>query len=272
MTSFVGLAPLYDTIVGTGMTRAFTGIGLVLMGLRFLLVIQYGIVLYFVRGFHKTLVPLVLTMAVYLAAGIAFLVTSLISRGADITGAQAATRVTWWYIIIGVEILGVVVISSIWRILSFRHTHLVERVGLLTLIVMGEGILGMTKAVAYDVLGRDVSIWTQFGLVTSAVVLIVSISILRNSQSFTDCSISTLSTSFTSTAYHTTPRTMIGAAFANRYGPYFTTSSTLPSFLLSKARRRSSSGRPAEVAVCGSWTISPPSATLGWVTPQMLLL
>lgn len=174
MTSFVGLAPLYETISGGGMTRAFKGIALVLMGLRFLLFLQYGIVLYFVHGFQKTLIPLALTMGVYLATGIAFLITYLVDSGVELDSPQAATHVIRWYIIIAVEIVAVVLISSVWRILSFRHTHLTERVGLLTLIVMGEGILGMIKSVAYDVLGRDVSIWSEIGFVAGAVVLIVS--------------------------------------------------------------------------------------------------
>lgn len=180
MTSFVGLAPLYETISGGGMTRAFKGIALVLMGLRFLLFLQYGIVLYFVHGFQKTLIPLALTMGVYLVAGVAFLVTYLVDSGVELDSSQAATHVIRWYIIIAVEVIAVVLISSVWRVLSFRHTHLTERVGLLTLIVMGEGILGMIKSVAYDALGRDVSIWSEIGLVSGAVALIVSRSTVLN--------------------------------------------------------------------------------------------
>jgi low temperature requirement protein LtrA len=138
MTSFVGLGPVYDTIMSGGSTRAFTGLALVLMALRFMLTIQYGVVLYFVRGFHKTLIPLVLTMTIYSISGLAFLITYLVDRSAQLTGSQGATHVARWYIILGVEVIGVIVVSSTWRILSFRHTHLVERVGLLTLIVMGK--------------------------------------------------------------------------------------------------------------------------------------
>lgn len=230
MTSFVGLAPLYETISGGGMTRAFTGLALVLMGLRFLLVIQYGIVLYFVHGFHKTLLPLALTMCVYMAAGIAFLVTYLLDRGVRLDSAQASTHVVRWYIIIAVEVFAVLIISSVWRVLSFRHTHLIERVGLLTLIVMGEGILGMIKFVAYDVLGRDVSIWDEVGLVAGAVSLIVSYSTIPIHSISANSSLSTSSTSSISTACCMKVRITSGEAFANKYGSSYTTFSMLRSF------------------------------------------
>lgn len=179
MTSYVGLGPLYDSIVSGSTTRAFTGLALVLMTLRFMLAIQYGIVLYFVHGFQKTLVPLVLTIGIYAASGIAFLVTFLVDRRTQITGAEGASHVNSWYVILAIEIIGVVVVSSIWRVLSFRHTHLVERVGLLTLIVMGEGILGLTKSVAYDVKGMNVLIWSEAGVVIPAVIVIVSLMALQ---------------------------------------------------------------------------------------------
>lgn len=174
MTSFVGLSPIFNTINDGGSTRAFTGMALVMMSLRYVLAIQYGIVFYSVHGFHKTLLPLLLTITVYLLSGSAFLTTYLIDRKTQFTDTEGATHMIRWYIILSVEILAVNLISSKWRVLSFGHTHLVERVGLLTLIVMGEGIIGMIKSVAYDLLGRNATIWTEAGLIVAAVVLIVS--------------------------------------------------------------------------------------------------
>lgn len=173
MTSFVALSPIYNTIADGGESAAFTGLALVLMSMRFVMVIQYSIVLYFVHGFRKTLIPLLLTIAVYLITGFAFLATYLADSRSMLTGAQGSTHVIRWYIIIAVEVIAMMIISSIWRVLSFRHTHLVERVGLLTLIVMGEGIIGMIKAATYDLLGRNSSIWAEAGLITSAVIVIV---------------------------------------------------------------------------------------------------
>lgn len=46
-----------------------------------------------------------------------------------------------------VEVIAVMAASSIWKVVSFKQTHLVERLGLLTLIIIGEGIIVMLKAV-----------------------------------------------------------------------------------------------------------------------------
>lgn len=144
------------------------------MANRFIMCAQYLIVLYFVNGFQKTLVPLFLHTVIYLASGCAFLITYVTDANVLLDGVHGERHVNIWYIIIGLEALLVIIVSSIWRVLSFKHTHLVERVGLLTLIVIGEGIIGMTKSTAYAVAGTNVMIWDEVGLVASAVLLIVS--------------------------------------------------------------------------------------------------
>ena len=60
-----------------------------------------------------------------------------------------------------------------WEIVSFEHTHLVERMGLLTLIVLGEGIIVMLKAINAIVKGVG---WTGglAGVVIAALSIIVS--------------------------------------------------------------------------------------------------
>jgi low temperature requirement protein LtrA len=52
-----------------------------------------------------------------------------------------------WWITLPLEAIFVVTISSIWRILSFKETHLNERLSLLTLIIIGEGVIGVSKTV-----------------------------------------------------------------------------------------------------------------------------
>ena len=46
-----------------------------------------------------------------------------------------------------IEVVAVMVTSAVWKVVSFKQTHLVERLGLLTLIIIGEGIIVMLKAV-----------------------------------------------------------------------------------------------------------------------------
>lgn len=174
MTAFVSLGPIYDSVETGADSRAYQGMALVLMTFRFILAAQYAIVLWFVHGFQKTLIPLSLTVGLYCLTAIAFLITFLTDSHFILTGMEGALRVEAWYIIIAVEALCSVVISSIWQVLSFKHTHLVERVGLLTLIVMGEGIIGLVKSVSYILDGTDVSILAETGVVASGVIMIVS--------------------------------------------------------------------------------------------------
>lgn len=52
------------------------------------------------------------------------------------------------------EGLAILFIAMIWRIVSSKYTHIVERLQLLTLIIIGEGIIGMIKSVAYITKGQ----------------------------------------------------------------------------------------------------------------------
>lgn len=179
MVSLVGLGSLYDSILTGALTRSFHGIALLMFGCRILWIVQYSIVLYFVRAFDKTLVPMLLTMFVYVGAAAGFLATYLTIRTqTTITGPEGVKYARIWYIIICIEAVAVIVISMIWRILSFKHTHLVERVGLLSLIIMGEGIIGLVKSTSYAIQGTMVTVWQETGIVTFAVLLIYLIYVL----------------------------------------------------------------------------------------------
>lgn len=68
-------------------------------------------------------------------------------------------------------------IAMIWRIISFKYTHLVERLHLLTLIIIGEGIIGMVKSVACITKGQSVNNYKEVGTVIAAVILLVCISL-----------------------------------------------------------------------------------------------
>jgi low temperature requirement protein LtrA len=53
-----------------------------------------------------------------------------------------------WYAVMILEAICVITISCFWRMLSFKKTHLMERMSLLTIIVIGEGAIGVTKTVS----------------------------------------------------------------------------------------------------------------------------
>lgn len=78
------------------------------------------------------------------------------------------------YVVLLVEAMAVIVCSCLWRVLSFKHTHLVERNGLLTLIILGEGILGLTESVAKIVSKTGDLTNSDVGIIVSGVLLVVS--------------------------------------------------------------------------------------------------
>jgi hypothetical protein len=72
------------------------------------------------------------------------------------------------------EALAMIAISCVWRVVSFRHTHLVERIGLLTLIIMGEGIIGLGTSVSTILQNTVLVTGSAIGTIIGGVLLIVS--------------------------------------------------------------------------------------------------
>ncbi|KAK7192472.1 hypothetical protein PSPO01_01180 [Paraphaeosphaeria sporulosa] len=114
---------------------------------RGLLAIQHAVVLfYLVRAkFSKLFLPMALMISLYLIfAGAFAAMTPAFKEGDE---SHRSVYVVW-YVIMVVEAAAMITISSVWRMLSFKKTHLMERMSLLTLIVIGEGAIGATKTVS----------------------------------------------------------------------------------------------------------------------------
>ena len=77
-----------------------------------------------------------------------------------------------WYIVMVIESVAVIAISSIWRMLSFKKTHLMERMSLLTLIVIGEGAIGVTKTVS-RLMGKYGLEFEGCALIMAVIILLV---------------------------------------------------------------------------------------------------
>ncbi|KAI1622824.1 hypothetical protein EDD37DRAFT_444194 [Exophiala viscosa] len=138
MLAFVSCAAIYDTS-NIDLTHAgLKYMSFVLMTSRLALFLQYGIVFGQSRGYQQTVVPFLLTMGTYLITAAGFLGVAL--------GVEHYPRCYLaWYAICAFEAVFVIAISCRWRVVSFKRTHLVERLGDLTLIVIGEGILSMSR-------------------------------------------------------------------------------------------------------------------------------
>jgi low temperature requirement protein LtrA len=107
-------------------------------------------------------VPLLTSVITFVMAGIAFFL--LVLGFFDKTNAANRPIFVFWWIIMILEAFVIIAVSCTWRSLSFKATHLVERMGLLTLIVIGEGAIGVTKTISkiMGMYGFDLTFHTQF--------------------------------------------------------------------------------------------------------------
>ncbi|KAF6818898.1 hypothetical protein CPLU01_13187 [Colletotrichum plurivorum] len=141
----------------------------ILFATRLLLVAQYSVALHFVRKKTKVLTwPLSLTITLFIFSGGAFY--SMTPAFSPESGNGLGIYYVW-YIILAIEAAIALGISSVWRNLGFKHTHLTERMGLLTLVIIGEGAIGATKTVG--VIMGDGRLQLDASLVVGCIVFIL---------------------------------------------------------------------------------------------------
>lgn len=144
--------------------RIYKAFGLMLMISRLTLFCQYGVTLMYTRKFKKTLLPIGMVMAWTLLAAILYggltplFPGSLWGTADDVTLRKSNVYIAWYVIAISETILTVTV-SCIWRIISFKGTHMVQRMSLLTLIILGEGIIVICKSISKIV--KNDYLWTS---------------------------------------------------------------------------------------------------------------
>ncbi|KAA8906713.1 bacterial low temperature requirement A protein-domain-containing protein [Sphaerosporella brunnea] len=141
---------------------------LTLMASRFALSIQYGVAAFYGFKRRKGHVPLLVHSTVMFVAALGYL-------GLYFSFNSSLQSYVIWYAIIIVELVVVFASSNIWKIIGFKYTHLVERLGLLTLIILGEGIIVMLKAVNAVEKGNSYGAgWSvqTFGVVGAAIGVI----------------------------------------------------------------------------------------------------
>ncbi|KAH7317264.1 bacterial low temperature requirement A protein-domain-containing protein, partial [Rhexocercosporidium sp. MPI-PUGE-AT-0058] len=117
---------------------------------RVLLTIQYAVVLVYVTNSNSKLVkPLIFIVSTFVVSSVTFLAMIIASH----TGLSAKIYYIW-YVMALLEAVAVLSISATWSSLGFGKTHLFERMGLLSMIVVGEGVIGVTKVVG-KTMGAD---------------------------------------------------------------------------------------------------------------------
>ncbi|KAJ4364694.1 hypothetical protein N0V83_009291 [Neocucurbitaria cava] len=165
---FVFAGPVFDKYNNSSDSRSYRNFAIVLVVSRVAIAIQYFVVLWQGRMFRQTLIPLGLSTTVHALAAVGYAITLIVFP----KGAVGLEEQITWFIISIVEGLSIFLIAMVWRILSFKYTHLVERLQLLTLIIIGEGIIGMVKSIACITKGQADNNAKEIGTVASAIVLL----------------------------------------------------------------------------------------------------
>jgi low temperature requirement protein LtrA len=157
--------------------KIFRAFGYILMVSRFTLVAQYSVTLFYSKQYRKTIIPLSVIIFSTLVAGILYgaLTPIFPDNKVDEFGGllpQKSDAYIAWYVIGLSETIVTVAVSCVWRIISFKGTHMVQRMSLLSLIILGEGIIVICKSISKII--KNDYLWTSkvVGQVIAAVLII----------------------------------------------------------------------------------------------------
>ncbi|KAI9858825.1 MAG: hypothetical protein M1813_007292 [Trichoglossum hirsutum] len=169
MIGYSSVGPEFDPNV-TQNFKIFRTLTVLLLVSSALLAVQYAVVVAFVaRKRKETLVPLLSIVVIFTLTSIVYLWLFF-----SFNSEKSDRRYYVWYIFLALGTIAVMGVSVRWRSLSFKRTHLAERLGLLTLIILGEGVIVLTKSLNYLV-GEDG--WTT-GTFGQAFVVVFTIYLL----------------------------------------------------------------------------------------------
>ena len=128
--------------VVTQQLQTFRTLTLILMASRLVLAGQYFVAYWWTKDYKKTRLPMLTHVGIMLTSAVIFLGVFWAFHLGNDTSVTIA-----WYVVIAVEAAAVLLVSGRTRFLSFRRTALVERLGLLTLIILGEGVIGLCDSI-----------------------------------------------------------------------------------------------------------------------------
>lgn len=121
---------------------------------RACLAIEYTHTLSNIYKYKRARRPLYLQIAINLiCAAVYFGITFRFERG------NSRVYVTWYIFAAGEAIL-TLLISNYWKTLSFTRTHLMKRLSLITVMILGEGIQSVAQNIA--VMVKTPAAWSTF--------------------------------------------------------------------------------------------------------------
>ncbi|KAL2831815.1 nineteen complex-related protein 2-domain-containing protein [Aspergillus cavernicola] len=160
MVGFASAGTRFTTHIREENVWAFQSLSLILGGSRFLLAIQYTVSIMLIRKRMSSAAK-----GLCVIAGTLF-VTSLIYMGMFFAFGEenSARSYIWtvWFVLFWVEMWTVITTSCFTPGIGFQDTHLNVRMGLLTLIIIGEGVISVTRIVNKTVRPGG---WTKWSFV-----------------------------------------------------------------------------------------------------------
>ena len=142
MTGLAVVAPNFSYSSDHGL-EAFQTLSLIIMVSRLILAGQYAVILWSLRNYKRTRLPMIGLVAVeFITAMVSLGIFFAFQNG---SGYRAAIG---WDFMFAFEAVSMMAISGRVGFLKFRGTAIVERLGLLTLIILGEGVFGLTESIA----------------------------------------------------------------------------------------------------------------------------
>lgn len=164
LVGFAVVAPKFDpTDQKFGNMKTMS---LILMFSRACLAIENGSTLWHVRKFRKVRLPLCLQIVIHGAAAVVYLAISFFFKD------QRSRAFMAWHFISGAEAILSLVLSNISPVLSLTKTHLMKRMTILTVMIMGDGIIAVAKEVVMIVKNSDAWNSSTIGFVTAAAATI----------------------------------------------------------------------------------------------------
>ncbi|KAL8872026.1 MAG: hypothetical protein Q9174_002269 [Haloplaca sp. 1 TL-2023] len=166
MIAFAVVGTQFDTSDTAKNFVNFRQFSAVMLISKVILLAQYGYILFWVRGHSKVVAPLLIHIAVFATGAVICL--GLIFSFNEHTHTLSYVA---WYVIAIIEAFVILASSSQWRSASFKRTNLNERVGLLTLIILGEGIIVLSKSLVYVTRGENYSSAVIGQIIASVLVI-----------------------------------------------------------------------------------------------------
>jgi low temperature requirement protein LtrA len=183
---FVVASTLFNTSHTGEDHRSFRILCIVLMASRLALAMQYTHVLVYSWRYSQARAPLIVIIIGLLATATTY--GGSLAAFPDVTEDGVHDRaehpITYIVFYAGafVETIVSFAVASIWPFMSFQGTHLVERLGLLTLIILGEGIIDFCQSFSRIISRNSLLSSETIGLVSCAILLIYLIWILYFDQ------------------------------------------------------------------------------------------